>query len=52
MTEEDRDIPRDPASVLPFVCELEPHDESVELLPSQYQGSDAALDKYMERYST
>jgi hypothetical protein len=40
---EDKDLrpqPRDPASHLPFVCELEPHDPNVEVLPKQFIGSD------------
>jgi hypothetical protein len=33
----------DPASLLPFSCELEPHDPNVERLPKQYLGTDKTL---------
>ena len=32
--------PFNPARLLPFTCELEPHDPNVERLPSKYIGSD------------
>jgi hypothetical protein len=37
---DDFQSPRDPSTLLPFTCELEPHDPNVERLPSKYIGSD------------
>ncbi len=38
---DDREFPgeHDPANLLPFERELEPHDENVEKLPFEFQGS-------------
>lgn len=51
MTPDDFTPPPDPASCLPFACELEPHDPNVERLPNVFQGSDVVLDKTPGRYS-
>ena len=44
MSSEERDYSYfDPASLLPFTCELEPHDPNVQRLPSAYRGMDEAI---------
>lgn len=40
--DDEREV-RDPASLLPFEKELEPHDPSVQRLPKHFQGTDAFL---------
>jgi hypothetical protein len=40
MTDEERDLLFDPGKLLPFTCELEPHDPNVQMLPKQYIGTD------------
>jgi hypothetical protein len=37
--DDERELPGDPAKLLPFECVLEPTDESVEKLPFEFQGS-------------
>jgi len=34
---------RDPADLLPFEKELEPHDPNVEVLPKAFQGTDKVI---------
>ena len=36
MNDDERELARDPAKLLPFVCELRPRDPNVEELPKRY----------------
>ncbi len=40
MIDDDREAPTNPATLLPFTCELEPHDPNVERLPFEFVGND------------
>jgi hypothetical protein len=44
MNDDDRDFSAiDPANLLPFVCDLEPHNPEAAMLPKQFVGTDRAL---------
>jgi hypothetical protein len=40
MNDDDRDMAPDPAHLLPYERELEPHDPNVERLPFKFVGND------------